>query len=133
MKVYYHRVGTKQEKDVLLFEYPEMPDAMVAAHPTHEGDYLLITINKGNDGKILLFYADLNDPENKSLDKKLAVKPVVKEWIASYDYIHNVGKEFWFQTDYNSPLNKVVKFNIEEPAFENWVDVIPEHPKNVLQ
>jgi len=28
---------------------------------------------------------------------------------------------------------KVVKFNIEEPEFKNWVDVLPEHPKNVLQ
>jgi protease II len=30
-------------------------------------------------------------------------------------------------------LNKIVKFDIEKPSFENWVDVIPEDPKKVLQ
>lgn len=133
MKVYYHRIGQEQSADVLLFEYPQMPEALVGAHTTHDGDYLLISINKGNDGQILLFYADLTDPKNRELNKKLTVKPVVSEWIASYDYVHNIGKEFYFETDYNAPLNKVVKFSIDAPAFENWVDVIPEHPKNVLQ
>lgn len=61
------------------------------------------------------------------------MKPIVSEWIASYDYVHNVGKTFFFQTDYKAPLNKVVKFDIEKPSFENWVDVIPEDPKKVLQ
>lgn len=100
---------------------------------THDGNYLLIVINKGNDGKVLLYYADLTDPSNKELNQRLTVKPIVSEWIATYDYIYNFGKEFYFQTDYKAQLQKVVKFNIEKPAFENWVDVIPEHPKNVLQ
>lgn len=105
---------------------------MLASMPSNDGDYLLIEISKGNDGKNLLYYADLQDPNNKDLNKRLTVKPVVTEWIASYDYVNNLGKDFYFATDYNAQLQKVVKFNIDEPAFENWVDVIPEHPKNVL-
>jgi len=30
-------------------------------------------------------------------------------------------------------LNKIVKFDIEKPAFENWVDVVPESENKVLQ
>lgn len=75
----------------------------------------------------------MNAPENKNLDKKLTVKPIISEWVAQCDYIHNIGKEFFFSTDYKSPLTKVVKFNIDQPQFSNWIDVIPEHSMFVLQ
>lgn len=42
MKIYYHRVGQNQSKDVLLFDYPQQPEAMVASHTTNDGKYLLI-------------------------------------------------------------------------------------------
>lgn len=133
MRVYYHKIGQNQSQDSLMFDYPEQPDALLAAHSTHDGNYLLIQISQGADSKILLYYADLTKDENKNLDQKLVVKPVVTEWVGSYDYINNIGKEFYFATDYNAPLSKIVKFNIEKPAFENWIDVVPEHKKNVLQ
>lgn len=133
MRVYYHKIGQNQSQDSLMFDYPEQPDALLAAHSTHDGNYLLIQISQGADSKILLYYADLTKDENKNLDQKLVVKPVVTEWVGSYDYINNIGKEFYFATDYNAPLSKIVKFNIEKPAFENWIDVVSEHKKNVLQ
>ena len=55
MKIYYHRVGSSQSEDVLMFDYPEMPEAMVASHTTNDGKYLLIQISQGTDGKILLY------------------------------------------------------------------------------
>ena len=67
------------------------------------------------------------------LNKKLTVKPIVTEFVCSIDYINNIGTTFFWQTDYNAPLHKVVKFNIEEPNFKNWIDAIPEHKQNVLQ
>lgn len=82
MKLYYHKLGDKQEKDVLLFEYPEDPDVVVSGHPTHDGQYLLISMHKGSGQQGLLYYADLRKEENKNLDRKLTVKPIVGEWIA---------------------------------------------------
>jgi len=63
----------------------------------------------------------------------LVVKPIFNDRHASYDYINNIGKEFFFSTDYKAPLSKIVKFNIEAPAFENWIEIVPEHEKNVLK
>lgn len=105
---------------------------MCASHSTHDGKYLIIQLSQGTDGKVLLYYADLTAPENKNLNQILTVKPIVTEWLAAVDYIQNIGKTFYWQTDYKAPLQKVVKFDIEEPEFKNWIDVIPEHPKNVL-
>ena len=58
---------------------------------------------------------------------------MVNEFIATYNYIHNIGNEFYFQTNYKAPLGKIIKLNIDKPEFENWVDIIPEHNKNVIQ
>lgn len=74
----------------------------------------------------------MTDPDNRALDKRLKIKPIVSKWIASFDYITNFGKDIYFLTNHNAQLKKVVKFNIDEPTFENWVEVIPEHPNNLL-
>lgn len=131
-KVYYHRIGEKQNQDTMVFAYPDIPTALLASRTTHDGNYLLISIEQGNDGRHLLYYADLQAPENKDLKKTLVVKPIVSEWIAQYEYVHNVGSTFYLHTDYGAPLKRVVKLNLDKVGFENWVDVIPQHPKNVL-
>jgi len=50
-----------------MFEFPERPTAMVSSHVSHDGNYLIITISEGSDGKILMKYADLSIKENKNL------------------------------------------------------------------
>ena len=115
-KVYYHRIGTKQAEDVLSFQMKDLPEAMVQSHVSHDGAYLLLTISRGNDGQLLVYYADLKSDANKELKGELVVKPIVSEWIASFDYVHNQGPEFFFMTNHNAPLNRVVKINVESPA-----------------
>ena len=50
-KVYYHRIGSKQSDDVIIFQKKEMPEAMIQSHVTHDGAYLLLSILKGNGDK----------------------------------------------------------------------------------
>lgn len=104
MKLYYHKLGDKQEKDVMLFEYPEEPDAVVNGHLSNDGKYLLISLHKGSGQQELLYYADMREEENKNLDRKLKVKPVVDKWVATFSYIHNLDDQFFFQTDRNAPM-----------------------------
>ena len=133
MKLFYHRIGQPQEKDVMLFEYINVPEALISAQLTHDGDFLLISIDKGNEGQRLLYYADLREKANRLLKQELKVHPVVTEWIATYYYIHTFDEQFFFQTDFKASMQKVVTFNIKEPDMENWVDVVPENPSTVLQ
>lgn len=50
-KVYYHHVGTKQNKDVLMFQIKDQPDLLISNHISNCGQYLLFSVVKGNDGK----------------------------------------------------------------------------------
>lgn len=67
----------------------DLPEAMVQSHVSHDGAYLLLTISRGNDGQLLVYYADLKSDANKELKGELVVKPIVSEWLASFDYVHN--------------------------------------------
>lgn len=80
----------------------------------------MLTVVQGNNGKQLLFFADLKDDENKNLDKELNIQSVAPEWIGQFIYIHNVGKEFYFQTNVDAPRNRVIKIDIEKPHKSNW-------------
>src|SRR6184192_1601464 len=59
-KVYYHRLGTDQAQDVLVYERPDQPDWGFGAAVTDEG-YGFI----GNDGPVFYFLTDLNAPKKR--------------------------------------------------------------------
>jgi prolyl oligopeptidase len=105
---------------------------MVNLHLSNCGQYGLISAIKGNDGKSLLYIADLKDERNVNLDKPLVFKNVSTDWIGVFNYITNKGKDFYFQTNVDAPKNRVIKMNIDTPEKSKWVDIIPESPKSVL-
>lgn len=48
-------------------------------------------------------------------------------------YITNKDKKFLFRTNKNAPNYKIVVIDFENPVEDNWVDLIPEHRKDVLE
>ena len=61
-QIYYHRVGTLQSEDVLIYRRPDGPDWVFQLEVTEDGDYLVITVWKGTDDKYRVLYKDLNEP-----------------------------------------------------------------------
>ena len=94
-KVYYHRVGTAQADDLLVWEDPEHKEWR--AHPTvtDDGKYLIFTIEKGTDAKYRVLWRPLAES---------AAKPehLVGEFEAEYEFIDNDGPVFWFKTNKNA-------------------------------
>lgn len=58
-KLYYHRVGQPQEKDLLVYERPDQPDWGFGAGVTEDGQYLVLSISEGTERKNRLFVRDL--------------------------------------------------------------------------
>jgi prolyl oligopeptidase len=124
-KVYYHKLGTPQSEDVLVYERPDQKDWLFGGVVTEDGNYLIITVYQGTDVKNRVYYKDL----------KTAGSPVVKlldDFDAAYNFVGNEGTRFWFQTDLQSPRGKVVEINVSNPARTNWKVVVPE-AKEALQ
>ncbi len=123
-RVYYHRLGTVQQEDALIWEDPVHKEWRAFPKVTDDGGYLILTIEKGTDNKYQIFYRPMDQP---------AMKPVhlVGDFDADFTFIDNDGPVFWFRTDKNSPRGRVVAIDIRKPNPEHWVDLIPEQAETL--
>jgi prolyl oligopeptidase len=124
-KVYFHKLGTLQTEDVLVYERPDQKDWLFGGTVTDDGNYLIITVFQGTDVKSRVYYKDL----------KAKDAPVVKlldDFDAAYSFVANEGSRFWFQTDLQAPRGKLIEIDTAKPARSNWKVVVPEG-KETLQ
>lgn len=124
-KVYYHKLGTPQSEDVLVYERPDQKDWLFGGSVTDDGNYLIITVYQGTDVKTRAYYKDLRE-------KDAAVVKLLDEFDAAYYFVGNEGSRFFFQTDLESPRGRIIEIDTKNPARSNWKVVVPE-AKETLQ
>lgn len=127
-KVYYHRIGEDQSKDVLVVEFPENKNWRFSAEVSDCGSYLIFYIMTGCSDQ-LLYFADLRNTPN--IDGKLSFQKIVTEFEADYDYITNEGSLFYFLTNKSAPNFRLIAIDFENYAESNWQTIIAES-SNVL-
>lgn len=116
-KLYYHRLGTPQSEDLLVYHRPDQKEWGFAGGVTEDGNYLIISVWRGTDPKNLLFYKDLRDPN-------LPVVELIREFEAEYSFVGNDGSRFWLLTDLNAPRRRLVAIDLDNPG--QVQEVIPE-------
>ncbi len=99
-KIYYHRIGTPQSADVLVFEQPDHPQWNLDGTVTEDGRYLIITVSKGTDRKYRVYYRDLADPY-------AAPVALIDNFDHEYSFLGNDGTRFYFRTDLDAPRKRV--------------------------
>jgi prolyl oligopeptidase len=123
-KVYYHRLGTDQTADRLIYERPDQPDWGFAADVSADGRYLVFAVWLGTDRRNRVYYQDLGDPKHPRLDG-----PVVRlldEFDAGYEFVGNDGPVFYFATDLNAAKKRVIAVDTRRPERAAWREVIPQ-------
>jgi prolyl oligopeptidase len=123
-KLYYHRIGTPQSEDVLVWERPDRPEWYVFGQVSDDGRYLVITVNQGTDPRNRLYYVDLRDPLRP--DVRGEVTRLLDEGDAQYGYAGNDGPVFYLHTDLEAPRGRVVAVDTRSPARSAWRTVIPQ-------
>ena len=120
-KLYYHRVGTPQNQDRLVYDRADQKEWGFSAGVTEDGNYLIISVWKGTDSKNLVFYQDLTQVNSPVVE-------LISDFKSSYGFIGNEGSLFWFQTDLNAPRGRVVAIDINQPIHppEDWSEIIPQ-------
>jgi prolyl oligopeptidase len=117
-KVYYHRLGTPQADDELVFEDREHKTRGFDAGVTEDGRYLVITVWEGTDRRKRVYYKDLQ--------KGREVVRLLDDFDASYGVVGNEGSTFFVQTDLDAPRGRLVAIDLENPQKEHWKTLIPE-------
>ncbi len=117
-KLYYHRVGTPQSEDKLIYHRDDHKDWGFGGQVTDDGHYLVITVTECTSPKTRVFYQDLTQPG-------AAVVELLNDFDAAYDFVDNDGPVFWFRTDLDAPRGRVIAVDTTKPARANWREIIP--------
>lgn len=124
-KLYFHRLGTDQSEDLLVYDRPDEKEWGFGGSVTEDGDYLIISVWQGTSEKNRVFYRSL-------VDANAAVVELLAENDANYNFVGNDGPRFYFRTDLDAPRGKLIAIDTERPGREHWTTLIPEK-KDVLQ
>jgi prolyl oligopeptidase len=123
-KLYYHKLGTKQEKDILVFgESKEEKHRYVGGYVSEDNNYLFISASVSTSGN-KLFIKNLSNPSSK-------IETIIGNTDSDTYVIDNVGSKLYLVTNLNAPNQKIVTVEASNPLPENWKDFISE-TKQVL-
>src|SRR5262245_34067383 len=118
-KVYYHRVGTSQKDDVLVYKRPDQPEWGFSNSVSEDGRYLVLTIWKGTDRRYRITYKDLEEPYAMPVD-------LIEDFANEYTFLENDGPVFYFKTDLDAPMGRVIAIDVRKPERKSWKEVIPQ-------
>jgi prolyl oligopeptidase len=118
-KLYYHRLGTTQSEDKLIYERPDNKELGFAGSVTDDGHYLIISVWQGTSPKNRLYYKDLTQPDSQ-------VVRLLDDFDAQYNFIDNDGPIFWFQSDLDAPRGRVIAIDTRHPERANWKTLVPQ-------
>ncbi|MFC2086446.1 prolyl oligopeptidase family protein [Bacteroidota bacterium] len=123
-KVYYHKVGTEQIEDKLIYEMPELPNRGFYAYVTRDEKYLILSASESTTGNMLYF---------KSLENENAeFMNLVDNFENDYSVIDHYEGKLYVLTNYEAPKYKLIGIDVEKYENGNWIDIIPEQ-ESVLQ
>lgn len=121
-QVWFHKVGTAQSKDQLIYEDKNNPQRFHTASTSEDERFVFLTISdrgKGLDGNAL-WYKD-----NLSADQSF--KPIVKEVGQSdFSVIDNDGNKIIIETNDEAKNKKIIVFDPAKPDKKDWKIIIPE-------
>lgn len=117
--LYYHRVGTTQDEDVLVYERPDEKEWGFGGTVTEDGRYLIINVWQGTSHNNRLLYQDLHE-------KSPHVRELLMDNDADYTFLGNDGPVFFIKTDKDAPRKRIVAIDRHHPEPQHWQELIPE-------
>jgi len=122
-KVYYHRIGTAQSQDVLVYKRPDEPSWGFGLRVSEDGRYLVMEVWKGTDHKYRILYKDLSEPYGMPIE-------LVDHFRDEYSFVGNDGPVFYFVTDLEAPRKRIVAIDTRKPGTIR--EVIPQGAETLV-
>jgi prolyl oligopeptidase len=115
-KIYFHRLGTPQSADPLVYERPDHPDWNLSAYVTEDGRWLIVVSAHGTDPNNRVFVRPIDQPGAE-------LRALFDAADATYDFAGNDGTTFIFRTTKDAPRGRVIAIDLGggEP-----VELVPE-------
>lgn len=117
-KVFFHRIGTSQKEDRLIFENKEFPLRNCAAGVTDDEKYMFVYETESTSGNTFLF-KDLTKPEAPLLS-------LVKDFDNDYSVVDHYNGKVYVLTNWKASKQRLMEIDPEHPQRENWKEIVPE-------
>ena len=121
-KIYYHKLGDPQKKDILVMEDSERSKRMFSAGVTEDKRFLVFSISEGTKG-------NASTIQNLSTEKLI---PLMTQFEYDFYVIDNIGDDLYVLTNYNAPKYRLILINASHPEEKAWKEILPEQ-EDVLQ
>ncbi|MEO6260777.1 MAG: prolyl oligopeptidase family serine peptidase, partial [Thermoanaerobaculia bacterium] len=118
-KIYYHRLGTPQSEDVVVYYRSDQPEWNHGGTVTEDGRYLVITTSKGTANRYQILVKDLQDPYAMPVT-------LVDRFENDYSFVGNDGPVLYFKTDWKAPKGRLISMDLRTPEQPNWKEILPE-------
>ncbi len=118
-KLYYHRLGSPQSDDVLVYHRPDQPEWGFGGEVTEDGRWLVISVWMGANPKNMVLYKDLSEPFGMPIE-------LIGSFENDYTFLGNEGHLFYFRTDRDAAKGRVIAIDVRKPEPEHWSTAIPQ-------
>jgi prolyl oligopeptidase len=118
-KLFYHKLGTPQSEDKLIYERPDNKELGFGGSVTNDGHYLVIFVFQGTSPKNRLYYKDLTKPDSE-------VVKLLDDFDAQYQFVDNDGPVFWIRTDVDAPRGKLIAIDTHHPEKSDWRTLVEQ-------
>lgn len=124
-KLYFHRLGTDQSDDALVYERTDQPDWGFGPTLSDDGRHLIISVWRGTEERNLVFLKPLDRADTQVVE-------LISEFEHSYGFIGNDGNTYFFLTDDAAPRRRVIAIDIDRPDRANWREVIAQNDATLV-
>jgi prolyl oligopeptidase len=121
-KVYYHKVGTTQNEDILIHQDNKNALHSFYAGTTDDEQYTYMSETVSTSGNALY----VKESKEKNFTK------IADGFTYDYDVIDNIGSALYVHTNDNAPRGRLISIDTKNPAKSSWKDIIP-HKEEVLE
>jgi len=123
--VYFHKLGTEQSADKLVYNDKAHPDRSFGAATTDDERFLVVSGWESTSGNAIYV---------KDLSKvNAAFVPIVTTYEKDFGLVDNIADKLLILTNHNAPNQRLILINPEKPAEANWETLVPEDAADVLQ
>ena len=121
-KLYYHKLGTLQSADQLVYGGEKQPNRYISGYVTEDQNYLVISASQNTSGN-QIYVMDLNNPNQ-------TIVQLEDDYFSRCSVVDNDGNKFFLYTNIDAPKYRLISVKLNRPS--KWIDVIPES-ENVLR
>ncbi|RCN33662.1 peptidase, S9A family, beta-propeller domain protein, partial [Ancylostoma caninum] len=125
--LYFHRMGTDGDQDILIYDRGDSPDNLISGEVTEDGRYLLIYVESSDVPFNMLYYHDLST--SGKISGKIKPKPLFDKLDARYTYIDHDNDSMLILTNRDALMFKLIRVSLKNGSI--W-DVVPENKQSVL-